>query len=165
MEGVTHFVYDDKELAKITEKDEEAQYIEIFEKDDLENIEKKFDKYGLSIADFIKGDVKESIKDGAKTKKKVVKKSAKTKEALLKPKFVIENDKDKHELFSLLEVLEFVRSQAQKGVHIQRYKGLGEMNPQQLWDTTMDPEHRTILKVVLEDAVVSGGNIFHTDGG
>ena len=51
-----------------------------------------------------------------------------------------------------LELLDEVISKARKGAHIQRYKGLGEMNPDQLWDTTMEPENRTLIQVTLDDA-------------
>ncbi len=51
----------------------------------------------------------------------------------------------------LIELLEEIEESAKKGAYIQRYKGLGEMNPEQLWETTMTPQNRTLLKVKLED--------------
>jgi len=53
------------------------------------------------------------------------------------------------------EALSFIMTSAKKGLNVQRYKGLGEMNPDQLWETTMDPEVRRLLKVVIEDEVSS----------
>ncbi|MHB8873636.1 MAG: DNA topoisomerase (ATP-hydrolyzing) subunit B [Myxococcaceae bacterium] len=56
---------------------------------------------------------------------------------------------------SAQDVLEATLEDAQKGLNIQRYKGLGEMNPEQLWETTMDPTRRTLLQVKVDDAVES----------
>jgi DNA gyrase subunit B len=59
------------------------------------------------------------------------------------------------------EAIEWLLGQVQREVGVQRYKGLGEMNPEQLWETTMDPKTRRLLRAQIEDAI-SAEEIFST---
>ena len=77
------------------------------------------------------------------------------------PPYAVENGDQKAQLRSLTEVLKYIMEGGKKGQYIQRYKGLGEMNPDQLWETTMNPETRILLQVRIEDAV-EANDIFST---
>lgn len=68
---------------------------------------------------------------------------------------VVEDDGHAHPFALLREVVDYMRLNGRKGIDIQRYKGLGEMNADQLWETTMDPSVRTLVKVTLPDAVAA----------
>jgi DNA gyrase subunit B len=71
--------------------------------------------------------------------------------------FIVGENGKSEVIESRLGLLEKVTSMAKKDLSIQRYKGLGEMNPEQLWETTMDPDKRTMLQVKIEDAVETDG--------
>ncbi|MCM8781499.1 MAG: DNA topoisomerase (ATP-hydrolyzing) subunit B [Candidatus Omnitrophica bacterium] len=144
VEGEDHFLYSDKELGDFTEKQgKEAGYdvLELFEAQEIEQVVTKIEKLGLDISTYTAEQVQLKEKMGQEAGKKP------------KPLYRVTNEKEHIDLFSLKEVLAYIKQSATTGMHIQRYKGLGEMNPQQLWETTMDPEKRTVLKVTLEDAV------------
>jgi DNA gyrase subunit B len=68
---------------------------------------------------------------------------------------VVRRGKAEQEVGSFREAYEWLMTESRKGRSIQRFKGLGEMNPEQLWDTTVNPETRRLLQVTIEDAVAS----------
>ena len=72
---------------------------------------------------------------------------------LSRPPFIISEDGTDKLVDSRPALLEHIMTSAKNGLTIQRYKGLGEMNPDQLWQTTLNPESRTILSVQVNDAV------------
>ena len=70
----------------------------------------------------------------------------------INPLFKVNNGKTDELVYSLAELLQAVKEAASAGASIQRYKGLGEMNPEQLWETTMDPAKRKLIQVKINDA-------------
>ena len=177
VEGATRYLYSDEELAALTKADapaprrgkkgktkgaapskngkeaapaeptapEEAEQkfetLEFYEATELEQVLAKIEKLGLDLEDY------EPPAEEAEPSSK-----QKGPRAAAKPLFNLVDDEETP-IYSLSGLLTAVRLMAKKGMTIQRYKGLGEMNPQQLWETTMDPERRTLQQVTVEDAV------------
>lgn len=104
-------------------------FMELYEEKFLETLEAEFRQFDLNITQYLtpNGVLVEVCEEGEKGT----------------------------EYHTLRELIDFLRTNGRKGIEIQRYKGLGEMNADQLWETTMDPTKRTLIKVTLPDTIAA----------
>lgn len=140
VDGVAHFLHNDNALAKLLKANDvsESEVVQFFETPEIEKEIEKLVKLGFGAEDLIEQEEQTTEKGKQKPKKPLLK---------------VTTEDATCPIFSLYGLLEEIRQRGRKGMVVQRYKGLGEMNPSQLWETTMDPERRTLLKVTLEDTV------------
>ena len=119
---------EDSPLSEADEESLEPEVQELWEMTKLDAVAKKFEAMGLDLRWY-------EVERDEKTK----------------PLFRAKTDRTENDGYSLKDLLEMVRDAGRSGAQIQRYKGLGEMNPDQLWETTMDPKRRKLLQVKIVD--------------
>ena len=68
---------------------------------------------------------------------------------------IVRREDKKQSVMNFAEAMRWLLGEVEKSAYVQRYKGLGEMNPEQLWETTMDPASRRLLRVQIEDALAA----------
>lgn len=115
-----------EEMAKFTPKN--PPFIELYETDELHRLKEQLAQFEFSLDSYL-------IADGKL--------------------FDIISEEGETSIFTLKEGIEYLRINGRKGIEIQRYKGLGEMNADQLWETTMDPAKRTLVQVTIPDAIAA----------
>ncbi|MFH1594685.1 MAG: DNA topoisomerase (ATP-hydrolyzing) subunit B [Candidatus Omnitrophota bacterium] len=147
VEGEYTFLHDDDEVAAYTKKiqkklgkDAELDITEFYEAKELNKLSASLSKLKIDVANYKPKQEEKKSKDGTKENK---------------PIFTVNDVKGSKEIFSLKELLHYILDIGKSNITIQRYKGLGEMNPAQLWETTMDPEKRVMQQVTVEDAVAA----------
>jgi DNA gyrase subunit B len=126
-------VYEEESLEEYGDL-ETLNYIEIYESHTIKKIDQQLHSLGLTLRDYYQSQTN-------------------------KLQLINQDNQEVIECRGLKNVLKEVRKLATKGMSIQRYKGLGEMNPEQLWQSTMDPQKRTLMRVQIED-VVEADRIF-----